>query len=255
MTRIAHILPVAALGLGIAVSRGVPVQAQAQAHAATPTAGISGQVVNQQSRIPVSGARVNLIGTRLYSATDSAGRFNQASLGAGTYILEVRAIGYGVTSWVLRLADGELVDYVFELEPIGVDLEPIVVEGRPGYFQRRMQEFEERRRSGRGIFITHDQIEASHAATMADLLRGVPGVRLNCRSGVCTAQMTRTARGICVADWVIDGVPASMSSTPHLPVVGIVAVEIYRSPSEAPAEFLKADSQCGVIAIWTKSGP
>jgi len=35
---------------------------------------------------------------------------------------------------------------------------------------------------------------------------------------------------------------------------GIVAVEIYRSPSEAPAEFLKADSQCGVIAIWTKSG-
>ncbi len=255
MTRIAHILPVAALGLGIAVSRGVPVQAQAQAHPVTPTGGISGQVVNQQSRIPVSGASVNLIGTRLQSATDSAGRFTQASLGAGTYILEVRAIGYGVTSWVLRLADGELVDYVFELEPIGVDLEPIVVEGRPGYFQRRMQEFEERRRSRRGIFITHDQIEASHAATMADLLRGVPGVRLNCRSGVCTAQMTRTARGICVADWVIDGVPASMSSTPHLPVVGIVAVEIYRSPSEAPAEFLKADSQCGVIAIWTKSGP
>ena len=255
MTRIAHILPVAALGLGIAVSRGVPVQAQAQAHAASPTAGISGQVVNQQSRIPVSGARVNLIGTRLYSATDSAGRFNQASLGAGTYILEVRAIGYGVTSWVLRLAEGEMVDYVFEVEPLGVDLEPIVVEGQPGYFQRRMQEFEERRRSGRGIFITHDQIEASHAATMADLLRGVPGVRLNCRSGVCSVQMTRTAHGVCVADWVVDGVPASMSSTPHLPVVGIVAVEIYRSPSEAPAEFLKADSQCGVIAIWTKSGP
>jgi hypothetical protein len=90
---------------------------------------------------------------------------------------------------------------------------------------------------------------------MADVLRGVPGVRLNCRSGVCNAQMTRTAHGVCNADWVIDGAPASMSSTPHLPVVGIVAVEIYRSPNEAPAEFLKADSQCGVIAIWTKSGP
>jgi len=256
MTCIAHILPpVAALGLGIAASRGVPVQAQAQAQAITPAGGIKGQVVNQQSRVPVSGARVNLIGTRLRTATDSAGRFNQASLGAGTYILEVRAIGYGVTSWVLRLADGELVEYVFELEPLGVNLDPIVVEGRPGYFQRRMQEFEERRRAGRGIFITRDQIDASHAATMVDLLRGVPGVRLNCRSGVCSAQMTRTAHGVCVADWVVDGMPASVSSTPHLPVVGIVAVEIYRSPSEAPAEFLKADSQCGVIAIWTKSGP
>src|SRR5206468_7890181 len=44
---------------------------------------------------------------------------------------------------VLRLADGETVDYVFEIEPLGVDLEPIVVEGPPGYFQRRMLEFEE----------------------------------------------------------------------------------------------------------------
>ena len=256
MTCIAHILPpVAALGLGIAVSRGVPVQAQAQAHAASPNAGISGQVLNQQSRGPVSGASVNLIGTRMRTATDSDGRFTQPSLSAGTYILEVRAIGYGVTSWVLRLGDSERVDYVFELEPLGVDLDPILVEGQPGYFQRRMQEFEERRHAGRGIFITHEQIEASHAATLSDVLRGVPGVRLNCRSGVCNAQMTRTAHGVCNADWVIDGAPASVSSTPHLPVVGIVAVEIYRSPSEAPAEFLKADSQCGVIAIWTKSGP
>ena len=256
MTYITHILPpVAALGLGIAASRGFPLEAQAQAHAVPPQGGISGQVVNQQSRAPVSGATVNLIGTRLRTATDSAGRFSQSSLGAGTYILEVRAIGYGVTSWVLRLADGETVDYVFEIEPLGVDLEPIVVEGPPGYFQRRMLEFEERRRAGRGVFITRDQIAASHATTMVDLLRGIPGVRLNCRSGVCTAQMTRTAHGVCAADWVVDGMPATVSSTPHLPVVGIVAVEIYRSPSEAPAEFLKADSQCGVIAIWTKSGP
>jgi hypothetical protein len=258
MTFATHIFPtVAALSLGIAASRGVPVFAQAQAHVppSPPHAGISGQVLNQQSRVPVTGATVNLIGTHRRTATDSAGRFTETSLGAGTYILEVRAIGYGVTSWVLHIADGETVDYVFELEPLGVDLAPVVVEGQPGYFQRRMLEFEERRRAGRGVFITAQQIEASHATTMADVLRAVPGVRLNCRSGVCNAQMTRTAHGVCNADWVIDGAPASMSSTPHLPVVGIVAVEIYRSPSEAPAEFLKSDSQCGVIAIWTKSGP
>lgn len=212
-------------------------------------------MVDLQSRAPVLGATVSLVGTRLHSATDSAGRFNQPSLGAGTYIIEVRAIGYGVTSWVLRLSEGEVVDYVFELSPIDVNLDPVVVEAQPGYFQRRMQEFEERRRGGRGIFITEDQIEASHAASVVDLLRAVPGVRLSCRSGICTAQMTRTGHGVCNADWVVDGMPASFSSTPHLPVVGIVAVEIYRSPGEAPAEFLKADSQCGVIAIWTKSGP
>lgn len=237
---------------------GVPAAAQAQGSAgvALPHSGaIAGHVVDLQSRAPVLGAMVSLVGTRLHAATDSAGRFNQPSLAAGTYIIEVRAIGYGVTSWVLRLSEGEVVDYVFELSPIGVNLDPVVVAAQPGYFQRRMQEFEERRRAGRGIFITEDQIEASHAASVVDLLRAVPSVRLSCRSGICTAQMTRTGHGVCNADWVIDGMPASFSSTPHLPVVGIVAVEIYRSPGESPAEFLKADSQCGVIAIWTKSGP
>lgn len=244
------------LCLGIGTWHAVPAAAQARGGHPLPHAGvISGQVVDQHSRSPVTGATVNLIGTRLHTATDSAGHFSEASLGAGTYILEVRAIGYGVTSWVLRLSEGETVDYVFEVSPIDISLDPIVVEGQPTYFQRRMQEFAERRQAGRGIFITEAEIAASGAATMADVLRGIPGVRLNCRSGICNVQMTRSAHGVCNADWVVDGAPASMSSTPHLPVVGIVAVEIYRNPGEVPAEFLKSDSQCGVIAIWTKSGP
>jgi len=169
-----------------------------------------GRVIDQQSRVPVGGASISLLGTHLQTSTDSSGSFTEAGLGSGTYLIEVRAIGYGVTSWVVRLRDGEIVDYVFELAPFDLQLDPVTVEGRPSTAQRRMQEFEERRRSGHGI---------------------------------------------CAADWVVDGLPATMSSTPHLPVVGIIAIEIYRSASEAPAEFLKADSQCGVIAIWTKSGP
>ncbi|HJS42889.1 MAG TPA: TonB-dependent receptor [Gemmatimonadales bacterium] len=214
-----------------------------------------GRVIDQQSQLPLGGATVSLLGLQRQTATDSTGRFTQAGLGPGTYLLEVRAIGYGVTSWLLRLKDGEVVDYVFEVAPLGVELEAVTVEGRPALAERRLREFEERRRGGRGVFITQEQVEKGHAATMGDLLRAVPGVRLNCRSGSCTAQMTRGARGICAADWVVDGMPATYSSSPAMPVVGIVGVEIYRSPGEAPAQFLKSDSQCGVIVIWTKSGP
>jgi hypothetical protein len=235
----------------LALSLAVPCPGDAFAQSAR----ITGQVVDQATRLGVGGATIRLLGTRHQTATDSGGRFSQSGLSSGTYLVEVRAIGYGVTSWVLRLADGETGDYVFELVPIGYSLEPVVVEGQPSYAQRRLMEFEERRRSGRGVFITTAEIERSNAATVADLLRGVPGVRLNCRSGVCTVQMTRGARGICTADWVIDGHSASMSSTPHLPTVGIIGIEVYRSPNEAPSEFLKADSQCGIVAVWTKSGP
>jgi len=245
----APIFAILTLGLEAAVPSAGP--AQSLAH----SSGVIGRVIDQQSQQPLGGATVSLLGTRLQMATDTGGRFTQAGLGAGTYLLEVRAIGYGVSSWLLRLREGEVVDYTFEVAPLGVELDPVTVEARPPLVGRRLREFEERRHAGRGVFITEEQIQTSNAATVADLLRGVPGVRLNCRSGNCTAQMTRGARGVCSADWVVDGLPATFSATPALPVVGIVAVEIYRSPGEAPAEFLKADSQCGVIAIWTKSGP
>jgi hypothetical protein len=239
------------IGLGVFLPPNTSAQSPLLGH----SAGIIGRVVDQQSQQPLGGVSIRLLGTRLQTATDTGGRFTQGGLGPGTYLLEVRAIGYGVSSWMLKLQEGEVVDYTFEVAPIGQELAPITVEGRPSLVGRHLREFEERRRAGRGVFITEDQIQTSNAATMGDLLRGVPGVRLNCRSGNCTAQMTRGARGVCAADWVVDGLPATFSATPALPVVGIVAVEIYRSPSEAPAEFLKADSQCGVIAIWTKSGP
>ena len=250
MARIAHIL-IVIVGLG---ANPLP-SLHAQSRDLAPSGGIIGKVIDQQSQLPLAGATVSLLGTRLQAATDSGGRFIHAGLSAGTYLLEVRAIGYGATSWLLRLQDGEVVDYVFEVAPLGVDLDPVVVEARPALAERRLREFEERRKGGRGVFITEEQIQHRKASTMADLLRAVPGVRLNCRSGNCTAQMTRGARGICAADWVVDGLPATMSSSPSLPVVGIIAVEIYRSPGEVPSEFLKSDSQCGVIAIWTKSGP
>jgi outer membrane cobalamin receptor len=147
-----------------------------------------------------------------------------------------------------------MVDQVFALMPAGYVLNPVTVEGRPTLSQRRMQEFERRRQEHRGVFVTAEQIQAAHASTVGDVLRNVPGVHLVCRAGGCVVQMSRSASGYCRPDWVVDGFPANQSGTSQLPTVGIVAIEIYRSPSETPTELLKADSVCGVIAIWTMSG-
>lgn len=239
------------LALGLAVVVGAATTARGQ----QPSAGLIGRIVDQQSRAPVPGAQIALLGTPRRSDSDVLGRFSQAGLVAGTYLVQVRASGYGVTAWVVHLQDGEVSDQIFELEPLAVALAPVTVEGRPSAFQVRMQDFERRRTTARGAFVTEEQIRATKAATLVDVLRAVPGVRVACRSGTCVVEMTRTARGVCRADWVVDGFPATQSATPHIPTVGVVGIEVYRSPGETPSEFLKSDSQCGVIVIWTKSGP
>ena len=216
---------------------------------------ISGQVVDQASRAPVGGAVVTFLGTKHQTETDSVGHFSQDELVPGTYVLQVRAIGYGTGSWVLRLGNGEAIESLFEIGQLETELDPVTVETSPTAANRRLAEFEERRSHHQGVFFTADQIEASHASTLLDMLRGIPGVSLSCRSQSCVVQMTRGAKGTgCTADWVVDGLPATLSGTPHIPIVGIVGIEIYRSASETPAEFLKMDSQCGVIVLWTKSG-
>jgi hypothetical protein len=142
------------------------------------------------------------------------------------------------------------------MEQLETELDPVTVVASPGQADRRLTAFEERRSQGQGVFFTAEQIAESHASTLLDMLRGIPGVHLSCRSQACVVQMTRGAKATgCTADWVVDGLPASLSGSPHIPIVGIIGIEIYRSASEAPAEFLKPDSQCGVIVLWTKTGP
>jgi Carboxypeptidase regulatory-like domain len=259
MGRVVHLVSaVLAFGLGAVLPGRMVAQAGRPSSPNAPTlrGSIGGQVVDLASRAPVGGASVAFLGTRHQTATDSGGRFSQGGLGSGTYLLQVRAIGYSATSWVLRLGDGEVVEYLFEIAPLQTQLDPVIVVAPPGFADRRLGEFEERRRTRQGVFFTADQIAASHASTLLDMLRGIPGVRLSCRSQACIVQMTRGAKGTgCTADWVVDGISASLSGSPHIPIVGIIGIEIYRSASEAPPEFLKPDSQCGVIVIWTKSGP
>lgn len=64
-------------------------------------------------------------------------------------------------------------------------------------------------------------------------------------------------RGSCLPEVYLDGVPApgARQIDQLITPMDIEAVEIYRSPSEVPARFTTAASQCGVILIWSRRGP
>jgi len=213
-----------------------------------------GRVVDHQSHSTVAGARVVLLGTNYQTAVDGDGRFRKEGLTAGTYVVQVRAPGYAAGSWVISLEDRETRTQDFELEALAVELDPVAVERQTTLAQQRTREFEQRRAAGRGYFITEDKIEQTRPRTLGDLFRTVPGVRLVCRgSSSCTVRMARAPRE-CRPDFVVDGFEASNSTSLDMPTVGIMRIEIYRTLSETPIQFLRTDNQCGTIVIWTQSG-
>lgn len=224
--------------------------AAASSGAAQGTAAISGTLRDRTSHQPLGGAAVSVLGTPFSVRTDSTGQFSGSGLKAGVYVMQVRAIGYGPGSWIIELAEGETLAVLIEMES-AITLQGVTVEA-PAWQQRGLAGFEERRQKGRGIYLTETAITQTRAARLADVLRSVPGVRLICRYSGCRIRM---ARSECQPDFFLNGLPANNSTSLDMPPLGIVGIEIYRTITETPMDFLRGNNTCGTIAIWTRTGP
>ena len=224
----------------------------APAHAQQVPASVQGTLMDRASGTPVDGARVAILGFGLAVSSDSAGHFRLTGLAPGVRVLQIRAIGYATGSWLLQLGEGQELVQDFDLERRDVPVKGVDVVAQPERSWRTEEAFEQRRISGRGFFITRQDIQNRRANTLADLMRIVPGVMTTCRSGNCVVQMGRSTRQ-CRPEYFLDGYPATFSTGPNFPinVVGIRGVEIYRDPSEVPQEFQRPGLLCGIIAIWT----
>jgi hypothetical protein len=173
---------------------------------------------------------------------------------AGMYLLHVRAVGYLAASSRVELTEGEVLHQLVEMALLPIDLPEIVVQGKRRGPGTRFAEFESRRGRRIGYFITREEIESRNAATLADILRTVRGVRAVCDGSGCTVRMSRAPTG-CEPQYFVDGFPSSPYAGANMPLLDIEGIEIFRGASETPAEFLGAESGCGVISIWTKSSP
>ncbi len=213
-------------------------------------AAITGQLLDRASGAPIVGASVMVLGSSLTVRSDTAGRFTRTDLRPGTYVLQVRSLGYAPASRIVEVQDQQTLALRLELEQLVISLTEVVVEGE-AYYARGMRGFEERRLRGRGVYVTETAIKERGARQLGDVLRSVPGVREVCRRGVCRVRMSRSD---CPPNFFMDGFPANNSTTLELPVIGIVGIEIYRTIAETPPDFLRGATGCGTIAIWTRTG-
>ncbi len=214
---------------------------------------ISGTTIDAQTGIPIVGASITIPLLSRAVISDEGGHFLHSPLEAGSYVVQVHAVGYIPSAKGFDLTTGQSVTHIFQLTTVPPVLPNVVVSGHTGSVGRRFEDFDRRRALKRGQFLTRAEIEGRNAVNLSDLLQTMRGIRTECVGFTCIVETSRSTHG-CRPAYFVDG---RMSTTfgPSTPVRDIEGIEVYLGPSETPAEFLGPDSGCGVIGIWTKSSP
>ena len=222
-----------------------------------PGATLVGRVVQKgDTSHAVAGAQIILGVDERHVVTDSSGSYLLGGIPAGVHHVVVRALGFRPVEFSVALHDGlqSLEDIQLDAAPGVQELAPVVIAAPAATaVSYRLVDFERRRQTGRGHYLDDIQIKQSGASRLSDLMRGMRGVTEHCAGSGCTIQMVRARPG-CDPDYIVDGRPDNMfgSSTP---IRDIVALEVYTGPSDVPGEFAGKSAGCGVVVIWTRSGP
>ncbi|WP_419167846.1 carboxypeptidase regulatory-like domain-containing protein [Candidatus Palauibacter sp.] len=233
---------------------------------------IVGRVVDRRSGRPVQAVTVTLMDEDQQRVTDGNGRYTFDEIDPGVYQVAVEHLAYENVDQVVELPSDRTLQVNFELSVDPIELAPLVVtavrEKRlelQGFYDRR--EFAEL--SGAGVFLTRDDIQDTGAIRVTHYLGRIPGLRTECTgsgNNNCVVRMTRGAPSLSSrAEWgcmnanvYVDGVRVIRDNAQFTDSIDnfvspseIAGIEVYRGPSELPAEFGGSVGRCGAIVIWT----
>jgi hypothetical protein len=215
---------------------------------------------------PLPGAEVTLLGSSTVRAlTSDSGTFRLGGLPTGSVVLSVRRLGFEPATFTAQLRAGKVHRATLALTPSAQSL-PTVAVSDTIQKSHWLDQFESRRSSQRGTFITRADIERKSARNGSDLLRTVPGVRITPGNlGSSDVQMTRAAgTAKCTPQIFVHGVPYS-GTMDDFTADDIEALEVYVGISEVPAELSRSmptniagrprgtmAPPCAAVVVWTR---
>jgi len=211
--------------------------ARAQDAPAPMPGSITGIVVDELGK-PIRDVDVFAFPETVRGRTDSTGRFAITKLGAGFYHVRARRLGYSPLEITTDLAANGHVELKFELKPRPAMLDSVVISATGKCPEVSYSGFNCRRRSGKGLYLTDDDIAEKGAIELAEVFTDVRGFRVEpamTRLGV--RPIPRSTVGNRCLNALVNGRP--LSPTNRLPYYAteLIAVEIYASPNDAPKEY------------------
>jgi len=278
---LASVLPAGLLLGGILLSgvlSGGPPHLHAQVAGAGEESSIRGTVVDAASGRGIPAAFVEFVDqgglVRTSATSREDGSFVLARVPRGEFRLRVSSLGYSRTLTVpSRIESGEALTLVVRLSPSALALAPLEVTASVRATSPVLASFYARAERGfGGAFLTRTDIDrAGPVRGVSDLVAGLTGVRLDrppspgLPPGIFLSEsVSETGGRPCPVQVFLDGVPVGSRSRlaqgsptaanlDRLVTPGEVeGIEVYRSLSEIPPEFLTTDARCGVIAIWRR---
>lgn len=232
-------------GSGSAPDSLAPTPLTTGAAAASGTARLTG-VIRGAGDLPVTSAEVRVLGTRTIARSDASGRYALSDLPAGTQLLEVRRLGYGIVEMPVELRSGGTITGDVRLQKI-VNLDSVRVVA----IGTRYREFSDHRaRSMYGVFLDPEMMEKEHAVSMSDVIRKIPGFVIRGEGPYAQVLSARSPTvHPCRANVILNGIPNQPIN--DIPPVMVGAVEAYREGEITPNDYFDLRG-CATIAIWTK---
>ncbi len=235
---------------------------------------ITGRVVDAASGAPVPQAVVTALDARGRGAARARagadGSFELRLRAAGTYRLRGERSGYRQTlSQELEADDRETVEVDLRLSVQPIAIEPMTVTARRQprrLLHLEMGGFYRRQKMGLGHFLDREDFERHPTDDLANAIDRVPGTHLldggpGRRYVYFERSLGVPGRGICFPLLYVDGVRvfyargSGFDINHAVPAGTVEAVEIYKSAAEIPVEYNGSEADCGVIVVWTRSGP
>lgn len=231
---------------------------RADSGAKVGNAAVSGRVVLEGS-LALGGSRVELAGTDIVVTTNEKGEFSMRNLPSGTHLLVARHLGFAADAVPVDLTAREAKRVTIRLPKHVNVMDPVLVTARRVAALDKVG-FRRRQRSGAGHYIGPEQIERMHPTYLTDILRQVPGLRVNYTP---QGEVVTSSRGVssimggsgCV-QYFVDDMPWQ-SVTPgdiNMFVSGreVVGVEVYQG-SGVPAQYSRGGmGNCATIVLWTR---
>lgn len=134
---------------------------------------LAGIVLVDSTKQPIAAVELTLVDLSRTALTDARGAFQFSDVPAGAHHIVARRVGYGLLDASVDMPANQTTQRTLYLSRV-TSLDSVVVNAATR--DQGMREFEERRRTGLGRFLTRDQLAPLDALTLVDALTSVRGV-------------------------------------------------------------------------------